>query len=445
MLSFGRTSADDWPAHMHDNARTGASSDELTLPLAQDWVFTPRHPPRPAWPLPARNDFWHKLHGLQARTTFDRAFHVAAAGDSLFFGSSADCKLYCLDAHSGRLRWSFFTEGPVRFAPTLAQGRVYAGADDGYVYCLAAGDGSLLWKCRPAPAERRIPSNGRMVSTWPIRTGIAVDDGRVFCCAGIFPLQGVYLCSLDSADGTGVWKRKIDGVSPQGYLLLSPSRIYLPTGRTTPAVFERQTGKRLGGFGGSGGAWALLTDDALLYGPGNKGELTASDPATSEALATFDGLHMIIKGGMSYLHTTTQLYALDRTRYLKLTKEQKALSARQDAVQKRIKQLGAGAAGAEGVKLVAELASVKNTLNKLSKAMQECCVWRRECACRCSLILVGDVLFAGGEGRVAAFSASDGEQVWSAPVSGNAYGLAASGGRLFVSTDSGSIHCFCAR
>ncbi|MGC9328957.1 MAG: PQQ-binding-like beta-propeller repeat protein, partial [Candidatus Hinthialibacter sp.] len=53
-----------------------------------------------------------------------------------------------------------------------------------------------------------------------------------------------------------------------------------------------------------------------------------------------------------------------------------------------------------------------------------------------------DLLFAGGENRIAAVDIDNGEIVWDAQVDGAAYGLSAAGGRLFVSTDQGSIYCF---
>ena len=45
-------------------------------------------------------------------------------------------------------------------------------------------------------------------------------------------------------------------------------------------------------------------------------------------------------------------------------------------------------------------------------------------------------------GQVAAFDAENGRQLWSAPVDGNAYGLAVAAKRLYVSTNTGSIYCF---
>jgi hypothetical protein len=65
-----------------------------------------------------------------------------------------------------------------------------------------------------------------------------------------------------------------------------------------------------------------------------------------------------------------------------------------------------------------------------------------ECDFPHALILAGDVLWAGGDDEVAAFSVKDGRQIGRAGVEGKAHGLAAANGRLFVSTSAGVIHCF---
>ena len=41
--------AAEWPTYLHDNARSGISSEALELPLQEHWVYTPAAPPDPAW------------------------------------------------------------------------------------------------------------------------------------------------------------------------------------------------------------------------------------------------------------------------------------------------------------------------------------------------------------------------------------------------------------
>jgi len=77
------------------------------MPLQRQWVYAAAHAPRPAWPEPGR-----ELN----RLAFDYAYAVTVAKGMACFGSSADHKVYAIDLGTGLERWSFFTEGPVRFA-----------------------------------------------------------------------------------------------------------------------------------------------------------------------------------------------------------------------------------------------------------------------------------------------------------------------------------------
>ena len=131
---------------------------------------------------------------LYDRVRFDDAFQVAVVGDNVYFGSSVDHKVYCLDAASGLERWSFFTGAAVRLAPTVVDGRVYAGSDDGYVYCLDAAGGELIWKFRPGPAEEWFLGRGEMISRWPVRTGVLVDGRRgLFRCGHLSARERLYV------------------------------------------------------------------------------------------------------------------------------------------------------------------------------------------------------------------------------------------------------------
>ena len=473
---------EDWPTYRHDNRRSGCTPERLALPLHELWCHKPRHAPRPAWPPPAKQDFWHRLPRLQPMVTFDRAFRVAVADGAVAFGSSADDRVCCLDAATGKARWSFFTGGPVRLAPTLCAGKVYVGSDDGRVYCLDAAKGTLVWARGPA-GERQLIGNGRMISAWPVRTGVLVADGVAYYAAGLFPNDGVHVVALDARDGSERWTVTTDRLSPQGGLLASGERLYVPTGRTSPALFRRRDGRYMGVVKGAGGAFALLAQGRLIHGPGRTGQLDVTRPNANDRVFTFGGLRMVAAGGRAYLQTTTSLSALDHERYLALIAQSRALVARQRALEARLRKLAAAAAartrekppvnaparegkaparkagpdeppgapitkpaekdpGEEIAKVRAELAALQQQLRKAAADAKACTAWRRPCPYPYELILAADVLFAGGDGCVAAFRAKDGKELWSGKVAGRAYGLAVAGGRLFVSTDKGTIHCF---
>jgi len=398
--------ASDWPTYQHDQTRSGVSPETLDTPFQKKWVHVAGHGPRPAWPAPAEQDYWHKLMKLVPRVTYDRSFHPVVAGGTLFFGSSADDHVYALDTRSGEVRWTFPTEGPVRLASTITDGRVFFGSDDGCVYCLRASDGEIVWKRRIAPHDHRIPGNGRVISLFPVRTGVLVDGGVAYCCCGLFPIQGVYRCALDAATGDVVWRERMDGLSPQGYLLASANTLYVPTGRTQPAAFARDDGKYLGRFGGEGGAYALLVGDRLASGDDRKGDkLRISDGMTRDALLSLEGRRLLVDQDRAFVQAETQITSLSWSRYV-------------------------------------ELASQKRTTSDLAKEQRSCIEWREGYRLPYSLVLAGDVLFAGGDGRIAAIGAADGVERWEAEVDGKAYGMCVADGCLYVSTDSGAIHCF---
>ena len=433
--------AEDWPTYRHDNQRSGITSERLDLPLDEVWRYRAAHAPRPAWPAPAKADLWHHIDSINPMVTYDRAFHVAVAGDTLYFGSSADDKVYALDCATGEQRWSFFTGGPVRLAPAVWNGKLFAGSDDGRVYCLDAAAGRLIWDYAAFPDRRVLPGNGRMISACPVRTGVLVDDGTAHFCTGLFPNEGVRLCALNAEDGSELWIATPQDVSPQGYLLASATRLYAPKGRVPPTVFDRADGHLIRSFAGGGGTFALLTGDALVYGPGAAGELRMFKPNVQDRIATFDGNHIIATETASYLQASDKLKALDRAQYLELEKQKDELWRHRRKLEHRLGKLGQDAGGEQADGLKSELLAFKEALKKVASAMAHCNLWQRECAHRHALILAGDVLFAGGDGEVAAYRAADGEVLWTGQVEGRAYGLAVANGRLFVSTDEGAIHC----
>ena len=223
--------AGDWPTYQHDNARSGRTPQELPFPLHLQWSRQINIPPKPAWPPPAKQDFWHNKYNLQPRVTYDRAFHLVGDDNRAYFGSSADDQVRCLDMTNGEILWSFFAEGPVRLAPTLKGDRLLFGADDGFAYCLNPKTGKLLWRTKAnTNPSRRIPGNSRLISPWPVRSSIVVEGSVAYLCAGLFPNQGAWHLALDIHTGKIVDSKPIQ-FSPQGYLAQRGGQLHIPTGR----------------------------------------------------------------------------------------------------------------------------------------------------------------------------------------------------------------------
>ena len=434
--------AADWPTYQHDYARTGVARESLLAPFTDGWVHRSRHAPRPAWRGEAKWDGWNKVYDLKSRQIFDYAYHPVIADGLLYYGSSADDKIYCLDAATGEQRWTFFTEGPVRLAPTIADGRVFVGSDDGHAYCLDAKSGTLVWKTQLGPRDYRIPGNSRIISRWPLRTGIVVIDDLAYCAAGMFPSAGVLITAIEAATGTIKWQQKQTDLPAQGYMLASHTRLYVPAGRNNPVVLNRADGKRIRVVSGQGGTYALLTGDNLVFGPGKTGTLGFVESNQSDQLATFKGNHMIVTPSRSFLQSDTDLSALDRSRYLDLARKRRPLKSRLGKLQDELKKVKAGERQRQILK---EAGKLGKQLDEMQSAMQECFAWRVPSSQPLSIVLAGQTLITGGHNEVAAYSAKDGSQLWQAKADGEVFGLAVADGRLYASTSKGVIHCYVAR
>ncbi|MGI9457703.1 MAG: PQQ-binding-like beta-propeller repeat protein [Aeoliella sp.] len=200
-LLISAAQAGEWPTYRADDHRSGVTAEALAMPLSPQWTFRPQHGPRRAWPRTFRENSYTQTK-IRSLLTFDHAFQAVAANGCVYFGSSADHKVTCLESETGEVRWDYFTEGPIRMAPTIAHGRVYVGSDDGFLYCLDADGGQLIFKHRVGPSGDRLPGNEQWISRWPIRSGVVVRDNVAYCAAGLFPhREGCFLCGVDAQTG----------------------------------------------------------------------------------------------------------------------------------------------------------------------------------------------------------------------------------------------------
>ena len=439
----------DWPTYRHDNSRSAVTEESLKTPLAECWSFKPLHSPQPAWgdPNPRPVGGWYGATEMR-RVHFDDAFQVAAVGGAVYFGSSADGKVVSLDAETGAPRWSFMTGGPVRLAPTVWNGNVYVASDDGFVYCLRTSDGSLKWKFRAAPSDRKVLGNGKAISLWPIRTGVLVDEGIAHFAAGIFPAEGVYVYAVDAEDGKLIWCNDScaatpqSRLSPQGYMLASESRLFTPLGRVSPAAFDRKDGRLLYEAYIEhiiGGTYAMLDGGQLFTGTQ---QLIGYDEASYRSQSSwFWGHRLIVTPETFYVATGRELYAVNRKDYSPASLVRKTLLDQKRALATQLQQAKRGPEAA-----LKRVQSQMDTLNeRLAKTEADLAAgeaWRVVCDCSETLLLANNTLVAGGAEKVVAFDRASGSTLWTGKVEGKARGLAVADGRLLVSSDTGAIHCF---
>jgi outer membrane protein assembly factor BamB len=139
--------------------------------------------------------------------------------------------------------------------PTIWDSRALVGSGDGWVYTYEALTGRLLWRFRAAPAERKIPVYGSLLSTWPAASGVLVENGTAYVAAGIANYDGTYVYALDAATGKIKWQNNTSGhldrqartgVSVQGHQMLYDGKLYLASGTSiSPAIYNSTNGKCL--------------------------------------------------------------------------------------------------------------------------------------------------------------------------------------------------------
>ena len=132
---------------------------------------------------------------------YDRAFEPVVMGKTMFLGFNDCDKVVALHTDSGEEKWCFYTDGPIRLPLALWNGKVFFTSDDGYLYCVNAGNGTLLWKFRCGPSDRKNLGNKRLISTWPARGGPVIKDGIVYFAASIWPFMGIFIYALDAETG----------------------------------------------------------------------------------------------------------------------------------------------------------------------------------------------------------------------------------------------------
>jgi outer membrane protein assembly factor BamB len=125
-------------------------------------------------------------------------------------------RVSCFDAKDGKPLWTFTAGGRVDSPPTVHNGAVLFGSADGWVYCLRAADGALAWRFRAAPEERRVVAMGELESAWPVHGSALVQNNVAYVAAGrsTFLDGGIFLYALDPATGKPLHEARLEGPYP---------------------------------------------------------------------------------------------------------------------------------------------------------------------------------------------------------------------------------------
>ena len=404
--------AADWPMWRHDAGRSGATEMELDGDLHLHWLRD-LPPLDPAWPG-------------DPKLNFDDHYEPVVAGGRMFIGSPRTDRLTAYQTATGEAIWHFQADGPIRFAPAVDQDRVFFVSDDGYLYCVAADSGELIWKFRGGPSDRKVLGNHRLISTWPARGAPVVADDVVYFAASIWPFMGVFVHALDAETGTPVWTNDGDGsifikqphdsnsfagAAPQGPLVVAGEMLLVPSGRSVPECLDRRTGKllyyhlaenkRIGG-------WRVAANERFFFNGGRVYDVTTGDAlATLREPLVFDEQHLY-----SYA-TFDPHYEVFNLADSKVVVEEK--KSRRGRLTKRKKL---------DIKQLAEIKAAGGD----------------------AFIKAGSRLYSGTKNQVLAVELAEdgtsGEVVWQADIEGTPARLLAADERLFVVTKRGRVYCF---
>lgn len=288
-----------WPQWGYDSGRGGVTPESLPPALVRQWVRD-LPAPRPAWP---ESQPWLR---------YDVSYSPVIAEGRLVVGSMVDDTVTAYDLNTGEILWRFTTDGPVRLAPAIADGRVFVGSDDGHLYCLDLANGHRLWQLRGGPRARLVLGNQRLISTWPVRNGPVVHQGVVYFAAGLWPFMGIFVHAVDAASGRILWTNSghgtdylvqphsspaFSGFAPAGYFAVAGQTLVAAGGRTQPACYDLATGDlRHFDFGQKdSGAWHVSARGGWYF---NGVEMRAladgkATAATAGTLVDKDTIYMV--------------------------------------------------------------------------------------------------------------------------------------------------------
>jgi outer membrane protein assembly factor BamB len=380
----------------YDAGRRAASPEQLPAEMHLQWVRK-LAPPRPAWPK------------SQYKLQFDKSYEPVVAGKSIFVGSMVSDSVTAYDTETGKEKWRFYTDGPVRFAPVVYKNKLYVASDDGYLYCLKAADGSLVRKFLGGPEPKKVLGNDRLIGMWPVRGGPVLHEDVIYFAAGIWPFMGTFIYAIDADSGEIIWENTgsgptytlqphsspaFAGAAPQGYMTVSGDKLLVSGGRSVPAAYDRHTGE-------------------FLYYHLNK----YGKAGTSETIASGD-------------------YFFNRGVVHKVS-DGLAVSA-------------APASVIDGETIIGRRSDDEITAYKLGlQATKADELWRVETPSDIGEIhfKAGSWLYcSGSDGTVFGIETGDGSDPsrlsWLAKVEGEVSGMIAADGRLFVITFEGRLYCF---
>jgi outer membrane protein assembly factor BamB len=183
--SRAAASAADWPVYRNSNGRYGRTRETVGTKLRTVW--TAKLPSRPT-----------------ATTVVDDLVYVSARDSHT---------LYALSRDAGDVMWTYTAGGRIDSPPSYHAGLLLFGCRDGWVHCLAADTGTLVWKFNDLPERRLVAVDEQFESAWPVCGAVMIRDGVAYFAAGrsSFLDGGIVVYGLDPSTGKVIHRRQMSG------------------------------------------------------------------------------------------------------------------------------------------------------------------------------------------------------------------------------------------
>lgn len=203
-------SAADWPCYRGDAWRSGSTATAVPLEIAPKWTAELGGRPGEG---PIAQD-WQENPFVRGPVT-----PPVIAGGTVVVARPDAHEVVALDADTGQVRWRRTVDGRVDTAPTIHRGLCLFGTKTGWVYSLRADDGRVVWRLRAAPTAENIVAYGQVESPWPVPGSVLVVDGVAYFAAGRQPLAdgGILVFAVEPATGAIRWVRRLDSVPTQNF------------------------------------------------------------------------------------------------------------------------------------------------------------------------------------------------------------------------------------
>jgi len=418
---------DDWPCYRHDSWRSGS---------------TPAQAPRTLAPIWSVDLGGNDLSGPIAEDWRENFFvkgpitSPVIAGSRVVVARPDAHEVVAVDAESGAVVWRFTANGRVDTAPTMYRGLCLFGAKSGWVYCLRADDGRMVWRLRAAPLREQIVAYGQLESPWPAAGSVLVIDDVAYFAAGRQSLAdgGILIFAVEPASGKIRWVRRLDSVPQKGFYecsalefdnfdLLHRQGDGVAMSRW---VFDRQTGQmsldRWAAFAklNTGGGAAMVPQGCWSYAPRHQRRIPSYTPRRPLVVFRDNVLFGCLQGSPTVYRRDFNLEGGEQFDTKWITGWDASALNREGKMPWRSHRLAEKASWQARV-------FEKETGDPSIDAM---------------VLAGGRLLIAGSDGDLQVLSAADGRQIGRQALPAPLWdGMAVARGRLYYSTRQGRLLC----